>query len=145
MARMPPTSTMLDIRPAAAADVPALQRVIAAAFGQYRTTLPPTLYDVYLDDLLDVAGRIEVADVLVAIADGEIVGTVTFYADGHGLGMAWPPGWSVFRALAVVPHCRSRGDRLGARGRVHRASRGRRRRGAGSAHRDVHDHRRRPL
>ena len=26
--------------------------------------------------------------------------------------MAWPPGWSVFRALAVVPHCRSRGTGL---------------------------------
>ena len=46
---------------------------------------------------------------LVAIADDEIVGTVTFFADGHGLGMAWPPGWSVFRALAVTPHRRSRG------------------------------------
>ena len=49
---------------------------------------------------------------LVAVADGEVVGTVTFYADGHGLGMAWPPGWSVFRALAVAPDCRSRGTGL---------------------------------
>ena len=49
---------------------------------------------------------------LVAVADGEIVGTVTFYADGHSLGMAWPPGWSVFRALAVAPQRRSRGTGL---------------------------------
>jgi len=88
---MLPTTTMLDIRPAAAADVPALQRVIAAAFGQYRATLPPDFFDVYLDDLLAVAGRIEAAEVLVAVARGEIVGSVTFYADGNGLGMGWPP------------------------------------------------------
>jgi hypothetical protein len=96
-----------------------------------------------LDDLLDVAGRMAAADVLVAVADEEIAGTVTRYADGHGLGMSWPPGWSVSRALAVTPPRRSHG-----RGRPssRRAwSRGQRRRGARAAHGGVHVGRRRPL
>jgi len=75
--------------------VPAVQRVIAEAFAQYETVLPPTIFEHYLDDLLAVAERMEHADVLVATTGDEPVGTVTFYADGGNLGMSWPAGWSV--------------------------------------------------
>ena len=106
---MVPTCAPLDVRPARRQDEAALLRIIAAAFRQYGAVLPAAVFDEYLTDLLDVRPRLDAAEVLVAEHHGEAVGTVTFYADGGGLGMRWPPGWSVFRALAVEPERRARG------------------------------------
>jgi predicted N-acetyltransferase YhbS len=103
------TSTGLEIRPAGTADVPAVRRIIAAAFAQYEAVLPPTVFEHYLEDLLAVGERMDHADVLLATTGDELVGTVTFYDDGGDLGMSWPAGWSVFRALAVTPRQRARG------------------------------------
>lgn len=103
------TCAPLDVRPARRQDEATLRRIIAAAFQQYDAVLPAAIFDEYLADLLDVRPRLDTADVLVAERDGEPVGTVTFYADGGGLGMSWPAGWSVFRALAVEPERRARG------------------------------------
>ena len=109
VAAMLPTRTAFDIRPATAHDVPAVQRIIAAAFRHYETVLTPDVFAAYLEDLLDVAGRIDTAEVLVARAGDDPIGTVTFSRDGGGLGMSRPAGWSVFRALAVTPARRARG------------------------------------
>jgi predicted N-acetyltransferase YhbS len=97
------------IRPAATPDVPALRRIIAAAFRQYDAVLPPALFDAYLEDLLAVEERLDEAEVLVAEVAGEPVGTVAYYPDGAATGLGWPSGWPIFRALAVVPERRSRG------------------------------------
>jgi GNAT superfamily N-acetyltransferase len=89
--------------------VPAVQRIIATAYDQYAPMMPASLFAAYLDDLLAVAPRMATADVLVAWAGDEPVGTVTSYADGATLGMGWPSGWPTFRALGVTPGRRSRG------------------------------------
>jgi hypothetical protein len=96
------TSTGLEIRLAGSADVAAVQRIIAAAFAQYEAVLPPIVFEHYLEDLLAVGERMDHADVLVATTDDELVGTVTFYDDGGDLGMSWPAGCGVFRAVAVT-------------------------------------------
>jgi predicted N-acetyltransferase YhbS len=99
----------IEIRPAVAADEPALRRIIAAAFQQYDSALPPAIFDPYLADLLAVDERLQNSEVLVAEHDGHAVGTVSLYRNGNELELGWPPGSSVFRALAVEPSRRSRG------------------------------------
>jgi predicted N-acetyltransferase YhbS len=98
-----------EIRHATAADVPALHQIIRSAFQQYEAVVGPALLAHYLADLLDVTGRVEDADVLVAERDGAPVGTVTFYRDGGELDIGWPAGWSAFRALGVESARRGRG------------------------------------
>jgi hypothetical protein len=61
----------LCIRPAAAADHPAIRRVIASAYQQYAATLSPAVFRAYLTDLTDLDARAD-ADLLVGIT-GETV------------------------------------------------------------------------
>jgi predicted N-acetyltransferase YhbS len=107
--RRVPTAPTIEIRPAGAADEPALRRIIAAAFQQYDRVLPPAIFEPYLADLLGVEERLQNSEVLVAEHDGHSVGTVSLYRNGADLELGWPPGSAVFRALAVEPGRRSRG------------------------------------
>jgi hypothetical protein len=84
--------TRFDIGEADLADAPILQRIIADAFRQYETIIPPHIYDAYIADLHDIAGRMETAEVLVARAGDELVGTVTFYGAGDPGGHGRPDG-----------------------------------------------------
>ena len=101
-------SNPIEVGPATTVDVPPLKRIIAAAFHQYETIIPTHIYEAYVVDLQDVAGRMGSAGVLVARVDDEPVGTVTFY-DTADPGWSWPSRWSVLRALAVTPTRRAGG------------------------------------
>jgi ribosomal protein S18 acetylase RimI-like enzyme len=58
----------------------------------------------------DLAGHLDRAEVIVAEAGGEIVGTVTFYEDASLAGQGdWPPGSAAVLRLAVLPGHRGRG------------------------------------
>ena len=82
--------------------------MVAAAYREYEAALSPDLFAAYLENLLDVEGH-DGAELFVAESDGEIVGTVRFYADAGAAGFGWPPGWSALRALAVDPDHRRSG------------------------------------
>ena len=99
----------VTIRVATTADAPALRTVIARADDQYQDALSPDLFAAYLADLVDVERRANEATILVAEADGDVVGTVSLYADASRASFGWPAGWSVIRALAVEPTHRGRG------------------------------------
>jgi ribosomal protein S18 acetylase RimI-like enzyme len=65
--------------------------------------------DWYLGELKDVAKRAATAEVLVAVADGEVLGGVTFVA-GHGpMTDIARPGEAEIRMLAVARSARRRG------------------------------------
>jgi ribosomal protein S18 acetylase RimI-like enzyme len=66
--------------------------------------------DAYLDELKDVAGRAAAAEVLVAVADGQVLGGVTFVPTGGGpMADIAGPGEAEIRMLAVAHAARGRG------------------------------------
>ena len=84
----------LHIREALPSDVEAIREVAWAANQEFRHAMGETLFAGYLANVLDVEARAELGSVLVADRDGEVVGTITLYADVHDEGMPvrFPPG-----------------------------------------------------
>ena len=76
-----------------------MRRVLLAAYQEYATALPPTVFGRYLAEILDVEGRFGSARLLVAGHGGRVVGTVTYYDDAAAEGLGWPAGWAGLRAL----------------------------------------------
>ncbi|MFI9030095.1 GNAT family N-acetyltransferase [Streptomyces sp. NPDC053560] len=65
--------------------------------------------DAYLPVLRDVARRAAEAEVLVAVAEGEVLGGVTFVPAGGPWADIAGPGEAEFRMLAVAKEARGRG------------------------------------
>ena len=65
--------------------------------------------DWYLEELRDVAKRAAAADVLTAVADDTVLGTVTFVPSGGPLAELARPGEAEIRMLAVAHAARGRG------------------------------------
>lgn len=65
--------------------------------------------DRYLDELRDVAKRAAEADVLVAVADGRVLGGVTFVPTSGPMADIARAGEAEIRMLAVSPKARGRG------------------------------------
>ena len=63
----------------------------------------------YERTLADVAGRAADSEVIVAVQDGTIVGTVTFCPNGSSSAEISSPGEGEFRMLGVAPAARGRG------------------------------------
>jgi GNAT superfamily N-acetyltransferase/quercetin dioxygenase-like cupin family protein len=104
-----PSLTGVGIRDARGSDLPAVRRVLLAAYQEYAATLPPALFGRYLTDVLDVEARVGAGEVLVAEHGGRVVGTVTYYPDAGLEGVGWPAGWAGLRALGVEPGARGLG------------------------------------
>ncbi|BBC33084.1 Acetyltransferase [Streptomyces graminofaciens] len=65
--------------------------------------------DEYLGELRDVAKRAAAAEVLVAVADGRVLGGVTFVPAGGPMADIARAGEAEIRMLAVAPEMRGRG------------------------------------
>lgn len=63
----------------------------------------------YTADLRDARTRAEVADVLVAVLDGSVVGTATLALHGSPAAHVCEPGEAELRMLATLPAARGRG------------------------------------
>ena len=101
--------TDVRVRDAGPADLPAVRRVLLAAYQEYATALPPAVFGRYLTDILDVEARAGSGRILLAEHGGRVVGTVTYYADAAAEGLGWPAGWAGLRALGVDPAARGLG------------------------------------
>ncbi|HEX5615638.1 MAG TPA: GNAT family N-acetyltransferase [Acidimicrobiia bacterium] len=100
------------------------ERVAQVTIDAYRALEVDHLFDGYDDEIRDVAGRAERAEVLVAVdADGAVLGAVTFVSDPESAWLEWAePGEVQFRLLAVDPNVQGRGvGELLARACVERA------------------------
>ena len=97
------------VREAGPSDLPAVRRVLLAAYQEYAATLPPAVFGRYLTDLLDVESRLGTGELLVAEHGRRIVGTVTYHPEASQEGLGWPAGWAGLRALGVEPRARGLG------------------------------------
>jgi len=86
------------------------ERVGDLTIAAYRALPVDHLWGGYDADILDVAGRAKVAEVLVAAIDGRVVGSVTYVDDEESPWLEWTrPGEAQFRLLAVDPAARGQG------------------------------------
>jgi predicted N-acetyltransferase YhbS len=100
----------VEVRDAGGSDLPAVRRVLLAAYQEYATALPPAVFGRYLAEILDVEGRAGDGRVLVAEHGGRVVGSVTYYDHAAAEGLGWPAGWAGLRALGVEPSARGLGS-----------------------------------
>lgn len=106
-------ATMIEtlVRPMAAADIPAVREVLAAANRQFEDLVAPPIFRAYLADVLDIESRLGLGQAFVAEHDGRIVGTITYYRDANdeGIGPRVAPGTAGIRAVAIHPDARGLG------------------------------------
>ena len=77
------------------------------AYLEYEKLLPMEAWESYVADIMDLYGRWEKAQLIVAELNGHLVGAVTLYLNSGQEG--WPDGWAGVRLLAVHPSYRGRG------------------------------------
>jgi ribosomal protein S18 acetylase RimI-like enzyme len=85
-------------------------RVGTLTIAAYRTLPVDHLWNGYDVEILDTAERAKAASILVADADGTVVGAVTYVGDSSSPWSEWTePGEAQFRLLAVDPSARGAG------------------------------------
>ena len=85
-------------------------RVILKSYAEYGPLLPPDAWERYSQNILDVRSRMTESELLIAVEDGEIVGSATFYpARIKRTQSEWPCRWTGARLIAVLPDRRRRG------------------------------------
>ena len=102
-------NSSIAVRSAGPADHATIREIVSSAYRQYRRELAPKAYARYLADLLDLDRHSHHGHLVVAEADGRVLGSGAFYPDSSVQGLGWPPGWAGGRALAVHPAARGRG------------------------------------
>jgi ribosomal protein S18 acetylase RimI-like enzyme len=96
--------TPLTIRPAAPAEFAAVGDLCVTAYEPFLSQAGD-----YIDILRDAATRATTAELLVAVDDEQLLGTVTFVPDGGPLGEIAADDETEFRMLAVSPAAQGRG------------------------------------
>jgi len=92
------------------ADPSEYRRVGILTIDAYRALPVDHLWGGYDDEILDTAARAKHADVLVAVVDEVVVGSVTYVSDPASPWREWTePGEVQFRLLAVAPAARGSG------------------------------------
>ena len=100
----------LLLREARSDELDGVSLLLRDAYQQYENFLPQESWKFYVADMMDVRGRLNEAQLIVAELDGQLAGTVTLYlVVGHSSQGGWPGGWAGIRLLAVHPAYRRRG------------------------------------
>lgn len=88
----------------------AAAQVILESYAEFGPLLPPDAWERYSQNILDVRIRMTESELLIAVEDGEIVGSATFYpARIKRTQSEWPPELTGARLIAVLPERRGRG------------------------------------
>ena len=83
---------------------------ILKSYAEYGPLLPPDAWERYSQNILDVRSRMTESELLIAVENGEIVGSATFYpARLKRTQSEWPTEWTGARLIAVLPERRGRG------------------------------------
>jgi GNAT superfamily N-acetyltransferase len=97
--------TTVEIRNANDDELDIVASVAVDAYAEYAEGMSPDAWSQFAQNIANVRGRLHDAEVLVAVGDGGIVGTVTLYTEWRG---AQTGSYGV-RLLAVPPPARGKG------------------------------------
>ena len=98
------------IRDARAEEIDQVALLIRDAYQEYQASIPAEVWEGYARDIMDVRGRLDVTELIVAEHKGSLVGAVTFYPNTAPTEQGgWPSGWTGIRLLAVLPDGRGLG------------------------------------
>jgi len=97
------------IRDAHPEELDEVAAVLKDAFEQYARLIPPDAWQSYLEDIMDVRGRLPESQLIVAEVDWKIVGSVTLFLNESESPSPWPHGWAGVRLLGVRPAFRGKG------------------------------------
>ena len=98
------------IRDARAEEIDQVALLIRDAYQEYQASIPAEVWEGYARDIMDVRGRLDVTELIVAEHKGSLVGAVTFYPNTAPTEQGgWPSGWTGIRLLAVHPDGRGLG------------------------------------
>ena len=104
-------ATIVDVQitEAGRRELDEVRRVLAEANEGYRAVLDPAAFDPYLEMVLDLDARLDVAEVLVLRAEHQMLATVTYFPDARLEGWGFAEGVAGIRSMGVVPSARGRG------------------------------------
>ncbi len=97
------------IREALPAEYGEVAQLTVDAYREYAERMPPETWAQYEIDLADVSRRAETAAILVAEADGTLVGALAYFSAGKRDSDWLAADWAYFRALGVAPNHRGLG------------------------------------
>ncbi len=107
---MPHALVTLSFRAAHSHEHVLVAEVILNSYAEYAPMLPSQAWELYSQNILDVRSRMAESELLVAVENGEIVGSATFYpARIKRARSVWPTEWTGVRLIAVPPERRGRG------------------------------------
>lgn len=95
----------LEIRNARPDELDIVASVAVDGYAEYAAGMSPDAWSQFAQNIANVRGRLQDAEVVVAVEDGRIVGTVTLYTEWRGA----QTGSYGIRLLAVPPPERGKG------------------------------------
>ncbi len=100
---------VIEVRSAVTADLPAVHRIVTAAYAEFEPWLTPANWARMTSNIAKVVepgapGRLRIAQL-----GDQLAGTVTYLPPGPKDYQRVPPEWAVIRVLAVDPALRGRG------------------------------------
>jgi len=103
------TPQRLEVRPAVADELPAVRRIVMAAYAEFEPWLTPANWAVMMSNIAKVIQSGAPGRLLVAELGDQLAGTVTYLPPGPKDYRRVPPEWAVIRVLGVDPALRGRG------------------------------------
>ena len=106
----------VEVRIARDEDVEPARAILASGYAEYKDSFRPENWERYRADIIDLEGRAEASELLVATRDDTVVGCVSYFPPGakasypsDSFSEHWPADWAAFRLLSVDPNVRGAG------------------------------------
>ena len=103
------TPAVIEVRPAAAQDLPVVRRIVTAAYAEFEPWLTPANWELMTSNIAEVIKPGAPGMLRVAEINGQLAGTVTYLPPGPKDYRRVPAEWAVIRVLGVDPALRGRG------------------------------------
>ena len=97
------------IRDAVGQDFKQIARISVEAYRQYAEALAPENWNKMQTTLTNVANTANLASLIVAEEDNNILGSIAYYAPGKSNPNIFPVEWASIRLLAVAPAYQGKG------------------------------------
>lgn len=103
------TDEPIEVRQAVAEDLPAVRRIVIAAYVEFEPWLTAANWALMMSNIAKVIEPGAAGVLRIARLGGQLAGTVTYLPPGPKEYRRVPPEWAVIRVLGVDPALRGRG------------------------------------